>query len=531
MGKRHDHKSKTDSQRIGTKGERIFAEWCSDRHLTANKVDEDYGNDYICEILKRVSPKREEPTGSVLVAPVRSVEGKARPRIKLFRSDAGNIVQQQQPACLIGVNTATRGVYYRFVDKEFADELHGFLATGARSWSIPLSKMSSDVAEFDSRLQEIRRPASQFARSIQEVRRKVEAAVPGVNLSIRNTDSGSMAMVELPWIGSAFVVNKNHEAVRSAIFERGTDAYRFPDVCLKPEFSHISKVADGALIIGVSEGEQELSVRHQDKSERLSFKVRRFNDEFAFSHDAGITLIHSDRRKRGREWVHELEVRLFSPASLDSDPDVVPFLRLLRPGAQISLNGKSWIDVDTWGPLSFVGPSIVGLCSLCDCSEVKLSDFSLADFKDEELGRSLAFLNVLLGREASLPAIFPGFLLNEAIDAKEELESRAIELEIPIALNVKSQGVIITVRGTGIAYRSTEGGLSGIEIKEQQSWDLKLVPRITKSVYPEIWVDKQIPPVKIGAKHAPEIRFRPAPNENILATIRIIHPENAQDTC
>jgi hypothetical protein len=526
MGKRQERKSKTDSQRIGTKGERVFAEWCSDRHLTANKVDEDYGNDYICEILERVSPKREEPTGSVLVAPVRSVEGRARPRIRLSRSDVGNLLLQQQPACLIGVNTATRDVYYRFVDKEFADELHRFLDTAANSYSIPLSKMSSDATEFDRRLKEVRRPLNQFARSIQEVKHKIAAAVPGLDLRITNTDLGSMAMVELPWIGSAFVANQDQETVRSAIFERGTDAFRLPGVSLKPEFSHISQVADGTLIIGISEGEQELTVRHKDRSERLSFKVRRFNDEFAFTHSTGITLIHSDRRKRGREWVHELEVRLFGSASLGDYPDVVSFLKLLRPGAQISLSGRNWIDVDTWGPLSFLGPAVAGLCRLCECSEIKLSDFSLTDFKDEELGRSLTFLDALLGREATLQEIFPGFLLNEAIDGREGLESRAVDLRIPIALNLKSQGVIITVRGTGTAYRATDGGLAGIEIKDEKSRDLKVVSRMTKSLYPEIWIDKRIPPVKIGAKPAHDIRFRPTPNENILAGIRILVPED-----
>jgi hypothetical protein len=80
--------------------------------------------------------------------------------------------------------------------------------------------------------------------------------------------------------------------------------------------------------------------------------------------------------------------------------------------------------------------------------------------------------------------------MNEAIDGKEGVESRAIELEIPIALDVKSQGVMITVRGTGIAYGRTEGGLTGIEIKEERSWDVKVVPRMTKSVYPEIWIDR-----------------------------------------
>jgi hypothetical protein len=49
----------------------------------------------------------------------------------------------------------------------------------------------------------------------------------------------------------------------------------------------------------------------------------------------------SDRRNRGKIWVHELQVRVFRGGrSLGEAAEVLPFLGLLQSGAVLFLNGR-----------------------------------------------------------------------------------------------------------------------------------------------------------------------------------------------
>lgn len=250
-------KRRSRGQRIGRKGEGIFIEWATDRCLSSNKVDEDYGVDFFCQVLR--SGERhgsEETTGAILAVQVRATEGESHPRVKLDRCDAGDLLRQTHATCLVGIHVKNRAVRFRFIEEKFINELYAFLASPNRTSSVRLDKMESDVSVFDQILAYYSRPGAQQRLLVYKTEQRIAAVIPGSSLSIQQGATGGLAVVDLPWLGSALQVDPaQRETVRMLAFERGESPHELPGVWLKPELLPVLDIADGvALVRGESNG-------------------------------------------------------------------------------------------------------------------------------------------------------------------------------------------------------------------------------------------------------------------------------------
>ena len=137
---RNRGKRRSLSQKIGDKAEHQFGAWATDRGLSATLVWKDYGLDFVCQIFQKVPRSTsEEIHGAVLMAQVRGTEGASRPRIKLNREDAENLLRQTGPACVVALNPNTGPVAFRFVDETFSEQLEEFLRTPQASMTLRLS--------------------------------------------------------------------------------------------------------------------------------------------------------------------------------------------------------------------------------------------------------------------------------------------------------------------------------------------------------------------------------------------------------
>src|ERR1017187_573777 len=357
-GKRRAH-----GQRIGVKGEHLFAAWATDRGLAPNKVGEDYGVDYFCQVLRRAGLKSEEPNGSILAVQVRTTEGHTRPRVKLNREDAVSLLKQNHAACLVAIQPdLPNPARYLFIEETFIDRLAAFLGSSNKTFSIRLDEMEGDPSAFDQKLAYYSRPGVQHRLRLYKAHGQVAAAIPGSSVSVHQTPEGGLAIVNVPWIGSALVVEPSErEAVRSRFFDLGESPESLAGVRIRRELLPVLDLADGpTLLAGILEGRSSLMVESDGETATAVFDVRRLGDETAFTHPVGLRLLYSDRKKLGKRWVHELQARVFhGDLSLSNADDVRPFLRLLRKGAKLFRDGNSFIDADEWaGPLTAVGPSV-----------------------------------------------------------------------------------------------------------------------------------------------------------------------------
>jgi Domain of unknown function (DUF4365) len=204
-------KRRSLGQRIGTKGEKRFALWATDRRLSTNKVDDDYGVDFLCQILRSVGKNRsEEATGALLAVQVKATDGRTRPRVTLDRQDAVNLLRQTQTTALVAVGPEEPYVHFLFLDQAFIDRLSLFLASPNSTASVRLDEMKADSEEFDRQLSYLSQPGTQHRLRIYKAEKDIVAAIPGSSLSVQHLSGGGIAVVDVPCLPSALHVNQEH---------------------------------------------------------------------------------------------------------------------------------------------------------------------------------------------------------------------------------------------------------------------------------------------------------------------------------
>jgi len=389
------------AQRIGSKGEKLFALWSEDRGLSSTKVDADYGADFWCQVLRPVGNRlAEEATGAIVAVQVKATEGTRRPRVKLDRVDAENLLRQTHATMLIAVQPAVSSVHFAFIDEALIDRLNHFLASEARTHSIRLDELKTDGAEFDRSLRYFTRPGTQHRLRIYKAERAIVAAVPGSSVSVHQLAKGGLAVVDVPWFGSALEIDPSErEAVRTQVFEQGRLPHDLQGIWLKHALLQAADLIDGeTLVQGVVEAHAELVVQHAGQQASAIFDLRRIADERAYTHAVGLSFVVSDPRRKGGHWVHELQSRVFlGRKSLGEAGDILPFLRLLRPGATLSFDGKQFGRIERIDTaIVKLGPAVEALEKIAGLINLDLNEFHLSDFGVEEFAYSVDFLDAFL---------------------------------------------------------------------------------------------------------------------------------------
>lgn len=122
---------------IGKQGELAFQAWALDHHLSPNKAETDIGLDFFCQVMAPVAGAASiEGAGPTLGAQVKSFDDDEKPRLKLSRIDATDLLRQTQATCLFGLRLADSSVRFQFLTNEFMDRLLDFLDTDHEHFSI-----------------------------------------------------------------------------------------------------------------------------------------------------------------------------------------------------------------------------------------------------------------------------------------------------------------------------------------------------------------------------------------------------------
>jgi hypothetical protein len=505
-------KRRSLSQLIGIQGEKIFEDWATNRRLTTNKAEEDYGIDYFCQVFNPFVNRSNEITGHTLMVQVRSIEGSSKKRITLNKIDAENLLRQNNATCLIGVNIINRMVHYRFLNKEFIDKLIEFIGSGNSTYSINLDEMESDINIFDELLTYHTKPGVIHGLMLYKNEKQINQAIPGTTVTMHQSRDSSYAIIDLPWINS--VVNIQPELfseIRSLIFEQGKQPHELPGVGITPEIHKLFDLIDGAVYIsGIVEKDVNLTVEYDGNTASAKFIYRRLRDERAFTHPIGLSLIVSDRREKGGIFIHELECRLFdSPISLASNYEMVSFLKLLKTGAKLKLDGESFLTVDDFGELStHIGPAIISIENVVKYLNIDMNDYHLHDLLDEEFNRSVYLLESICINNETIARYMKGFIYGPLADTNiDKINTKDALFEVPVVLNLKSNGIVLWIKVEGIMYLDEEGKVCGFRFDKQINVRYAITAKINKSIYPELWIAKEWPPIELGKDHGQQVQI------------------------
>jgi hypothetical protein len=353
---------------IGKQGELAFAQWALDHNLSANKAETDVGVDYFCQVLSPVTGSESmEGAGPILGAQVKTVDDEEKPRLKLNRIDATDLLRQTHATCLFGLRLSDKSVHFQFLTREFIDRLLVFLESSNDEFSIAYASMSDDWVLFHRLLRKYANPFEQLQLRIYLIKQRVTKAISGANLAIESTDEGTVCHIYVPSASSAYAVESSaREKVRLKVLREGTIDLAEDGVALHPVILDALKETQSSQLslTGVKAKTIEVGIRWKDQHATERFQQHTYETEIACVHSAGLRLTRNIKAEETPDgWFHAMESELFRPAapvSLSGSP--LSFFRNFKPGAILSL-AQDW-DL----PLSSFGSGLesIGGGRRCD---------------------------------------------------------------------------------------------------------------------------------------------------------------------
>jgi hypothetical protein len=449
--------------------------------------------------------KSVEATGAILSAQVKTVEGAENPRVKLSRVDATDLLRQKQATCLFGLRLSDGSIHFQFLTREFIDCLTDFLASSHDEFSISHENMSDDGPVFQKLLRRYTDPFEQLRLRIHLVRRRVTSAISGADLTVQSTGEDTVCQVYVPWAASAFTVEPSaRENVRLRVLRGGDISAEQTGVQLHPAIIDVLEETRTSLlsVVGVTGERANVGIEYQTRTATERFSRHSYESEISYVHRAGLRLTYdTDTTVLGGAHVHAMESEIFEPVRrVPLTGKVLVFFRLFKPGAVLSLRPGWSLPLSSFGDsLEHVGEVVEPIPHLCQSLSLSPSQIGLPDLKDEEFVRSSWFLEALLLKGIAIGQMLSGFIVGPAADLPlEQVPTSPISISVPTVLNWKDKGIAVWVDCDGDAFLH-EGLVCGIRFTRQRSWRVEKGERFRKSTFPELWVAKEWPAIRIGA--------------------------------
>jgi hypothetical protein len=447
-----------------------------------------------------------EGAGPVLGAQVKTVDDEEKPRLKLNRIDATDLLRQTQATCLFGIRLSDKSIHFQFLTKEFIDQLLSFLQTAGDEFSIAYENMSNGSALFHRLLQKYTNPFEQLQLRIHLIKRRVVTAISGADLMVQSTNEDTVCHVYVPRASSAFTIDPSvREKVRLQVLREGKVDPRVGGVKLHPVILDALKETRSSVLNLVSASTERIriGIRWQGKSATQQFERHVYETEVAYVHRGGLRLTMDTKPKKvGDVHVHAMESELFHPPHrVPLSGTVLTFFRLFRPGAILSLGSGRDLPLSAFGDnLERIGDAVDSIPDLCQSLGLPLSRVVLADVKDEEFARTSWFLEALLLKGVPLGQMVSGFIVGPAADLPiEQVPTVPISISLPLVLNWNDTGILIWMECDGEGFLQ-EDLFCGVRIRQQNSWSIHKTKRFQKSIYPEMWIAKEWPAIPVGSR-------------------------------
>jgi len=408
------------------------------------------------------------------------------------------------------------------------NRLLDFLDADHEEFSIAYADMSDDANLFGRLLQKYVNPFEQLQLRLHLISRRVTKAIPGANLQVASTDGETVCQLYVPSASSAFTVAPSaREQLRLKVLRGGDIEPGRDDVELHPAIlDALMETRSSRLELESVRAEKvKLGIRWEDSQATERFDRHFYDTEVAYVHRAGLRLTRNTKPEPAPEGlVHAMESEIFRAANRSGlSGSALTFFRLFRPGAVLSLERNWKLPLSTFGTsLEQIGRAIDPIPDLCKSLGFSLSQVLLSDIEDEEFARSTWLLEALLLKGVSIGELANSIIVGPAADLPiENVPTVPIAISVPLILNWKQTGIVIRIECDGDGFLH-DGLLCGVRLKQQKSWKIEKTKRYQKSVYPELWIAKDWPPLPIGtgAMGVGNWTFNPAKALSLEAVIR-----------
>lgn len=180
-------KTNCKAQEIGDLGESLIPTWALKHSAKASKYTYDLGFDFSFQVLEE-----NKFNGKIFVAQCKAVEQTTK-YVKLDVDDLSLHLLSNMPVCLLGVDTVTETIKYRFVDNELIDKYCDAIMATQKSLSIPFSELYEDASFYTDCLKYCK-PALTESKRIHTIDKLISTFAPGTVVKSETDSDGFVSL-------------------------------------------------------------------------------------------------------------------------------------------------------------------------------------------------------------------------------------------------------------------------------------------------------------------------------------------------
>ncbi|MFE7329407.1 hypothetical protein ACFU8W_31390 [Streptomyces sp. NPDC057565] len=485
-------KKRNSSQRIGSIGEDRFRIFCHENFLIPNRVENDFGFDFLCQLdLTASFSQTGQISGTILGFSVRSTD-RVDGRIKLTRSDAECLLAADFPVGLALVKldqVRSAEVYFRFLDPDFIVSLSEFLSSTKQSKHFT-PKDLLPASEITETVRRVSAPGYVEQSRVQAAERLAEPIAGNVRIQIQRDGQNEVTLVTSLDLYSFF--EQGTESERDALFLATFGAPRFRgkrirDLALKGGLMRgIARLPQPYVLRGFVMDDPTVAKVNGPRGSASLSVLRTANDHhYGYVHAAGFALTVSHRIKRNGQYVHEMRT-LVDPKSdspLEEHPALLHFLNSCYPDSTFTFDGEG-LTLDTpnfsgIGDCANFASALLGARTLTGWQDVRVT---VSDMAIEESRKSMMWLAA-----AAAPGshVLPRGLVIRDVQ-ESECDARNAVIYVPVVCNLATTSVVTWFSGKGsVLYHQDEP--CGFKVNVYETREVEVVKRLPKkSIFPEV---------------------------------------------
>jgi hypothetical protein len=497
-----DYKQRSFAQRVGTAGEVQFRGMAVRQHLTATKVEEDFGVDFVCQAEETITHKSANPMIPAQFGVCVRASETADGRVRLDRKDAGNMLRFRQPLVFVLVHLVADPApcYYRVIDADFGQRLSLFLLSGNDEMSLTPADCHPEAAFRRDLLPALRSSAVRRTQlALAEMR--LETLVPGATVEMHLDRNQEIAIIIADDYFDFFeqLPEEQRSSVYRAAFGRpdlfDIRSTQFPFKYAIPE-ALVDAPEHMVVAGGVVNENTILEVSGADGTAEAEFTYTRIGTHYGWVHPDGLALtVSKPKPAPDGTLVHETRVLIDDEADRtldDLSDDLRGLLHVAVPDAVLrDTNGSFTMEVDYF--------QLPRLCEVvrAHADARRLSGWDPIAMQLRDVNDPISrFAIMMLGTWAVDPALFPKLglyidFVNDPIDLAKA-ERKETDGLVTVVLDTARATILATVSGFATELW-LDGHMIGLAAFDVQQVEIEVGELIERDeTYPEIVLGPRI---------------------------------------
>jgi len=498
-------KKRSNSQRIGERGEALFALRADDGGLLPNRTERDYGVDFLCQVVGDSDQQGNADVGGAIIGICVRSTASARGRVRLTRKDATQLLKLTFPSMMVVphlVNAET--LYLVLIDADFQVRLYDFLAT-TKQQLIITTKHCRPWADIRKAVEECTRPGWLEEVRLEVASRRI-APILDATISVHRDQAMNWALVETDDFFNFFDLSSQDDQVFDLVFGASELAVgRLTQLPVTPAiWEAVGPISTTAVLGGlVGEAQEvELEVEGPAGAATAHFWRRGYGKYTGYAHDAGFALAISDPVMDDGRHVHEVRTHIDVDldVELNGHRDLLQFLRLCRRDSIIRErdSGQRGVEALTFPNLEACADFADMILRVSESAPSLWSVLRLRDVQSPEACTLLSIAHRALTDPAPIQRF--GFVIErESTRPNQDYRSVPAQLETPIVARCSTGMVVLWIRSHGLLLtrgRTTHGfrigQILGVSFEPR-------APLVKSTDDPELCTDPTWPTVALGS--------------------------------